>query len=98
VSTAHKPDCCRARTAVTDGPGYPLLYRHLGRALYLVLGLACGAQAAPPGDARRSADGPKDPAPVEQTKDPKKRAPTPRPFVPTEKIKAGSAMSFPVDI
>ncbi len=98
MSTARKPDCRRTRTAVTDGPGYPLLYRHLGRALYLLLGLACGAQAAQPDDARPSAEGPKNPAPVEQTKDPKKRAPTPRPFVPTEKIKAGSAISFPVDI
>jgi len=84
--------------AVTLGPGYPLVYRHLGRALYLVLGLACGAQAAQPGDASQPAEGPKAPAPVEQTKDPEQRAPAPRPFVPTEKIKADSAISFPVDI
>jgi hypothetical protein len=84
--------------AVTAGPGKSLFFRHAGLVLYLVLGIACGSEAAQPGDARQSVEGPKDSAPVEQTKDPEKRAPTPRPFVPTEKIKADSTISFPVDI
>jgi hypothetical protein len=66
--------------------------------VYLSLALACGAQAAEPNDALRPSEGSKDPAPVEQTKEPEKNTPAPRSFVPTEKIKADSAISFPVDI
>ena len=88
--------CHRTQTAARVNTENPLFLRTVGCMLYLVLGLACGAQAAEPEEERRSDEDPGKTVPIEPPLEPKKNAP--RPFVPTEKITADSIISFPVDI
>ncbi len=84
-------------TAAARG-GHPMVVPAVRPVLCLCLTLAWGAQAAEPDEARRPAEGSGAPTTAEQVKKTEKKAPPPRPFVPTEKIKADSAISFPVDI
>ncbi len=96
LGTARRKACCRPRTADGTEAGTPGLLRRAGLVLCLSLGLAWGTQAAEPDANRRPDEKAGKPATVEPPPKPKQKAP--RPFVPTEKIKADSIISFPVDI
>ncbi len=86
-----------SETVGAAGAGNPVFPGILGGALFLCLALTWGAGAAEPEEARRSeASG--EPAPTESAEKKEKDPPTSRRFVPTEKITADSAISFPVDI
>ncbi len=94
----YRRRCHAPRTTASTGSGFLLLFRSARCMLYLCLTLACGAQAAEPNEGRRPAEGSKKNTPAERTKETERSKPVPRTFVPTEKIKADSAISFPVDI
>ncbi len=90
----RRPD----QTTAAGRGGSSMLVLTARTVLCLCLALAFGAQAAEPRETRPPSDDSRDPAPVEQPKEAEKSKPVPRTFVPSEQIKADSAVSFPVDI